>query len=96
MNSLINTGKTIAFLSFVIGTILFAFQLYFQGSLRLVHIGLVFIVVAVIINTVSLIALIFVLLGNTDNKLDILKTCGLILLNMPIAILYFYILIETL
>lgn len=96
MNNLITTSKAIAFLSFIMGTILFVIQLYFQGTYRIVHIGLIFIVVAVIINTILLIALLFGLLGNTDNKLEILKTCGMVLLNIPIAILYFYILLRYL
>ncbi|MGC1204638.1 MAG: hypothetical protein WA839_07110 [Flavobacteriaceae bacterium] len=96
MNNLITTSKAIAFLSFIIGTILFVFQLYFQGAFRIIYVGLVFIVVAVIINIISLIALIFTLLGNTDCKLEILKACGLILLNIPIAILYFYTLLRYL
>ena len=96
MNNLITTSKAIAFLSFIIGTILFVFQLYFQGSFKLIHIGVVFIVVVVILNTISLIVLIFTLFGNTDYKLEILKTCALILLNMPIAILYFYTLLRYL
>ncbi len=96
MTKLITTSKAIAFLSFIMGTLLFVFQLYFQGVFRIIHFGLIFIVVAVIINAISLIALIFTLLGNTDCRLEILKTCGLILLNIPIAILYFYTLLRYL
>ena len=96
MNNFINTSKAIALLSFVIGTILFAIQLCFITPIGLIYSGIIFIVVAVIINTIALTALVFVLLGNTDNQSETIKTCGLILLNIPIAILYFYILIETL
>lgn len=96
MNNLITTSKALALLSFIIGTILFVLQLYFQGTIRIIDIGLIFIIIAVIINTISLIALIFNLLVNTDYKLEILKTCGMILLNIPIAILYFYTLLRYL
>ncbi|MDD7885353.1 hypothetical protein [Flavivirga sp. 57AJ16] len=57
MHSLITTSKSIALLSFVIGTILFAIQLYF-GSTQLIYIGVVFVIVATIINTILFIALI--------------------------------------
>ena len=93
MNNLITTSKSIAVLSFSIGTTLFAIQLYFRG-ISFISVGFVFVIVAIIVNTISLIALIFTLLGSSKNKLELAKTCGIILLNIPIAILYFYILIS--
>lgn len=96
MNNLITTSKTIAVLSFVIGTILFALQLYFKHSDKIIYSGIVFIIIAIIVNTISLLALIYNLLGKSNQKTEILKTCGIMLLNIPITILYFYILIETL
>ena len=96
MNNLINTSKAIAFLSFVIGTILFALKLSIITSLSFIYFGMIFIIVATIVNTISLIALIFLICGYTDQRLELIKTCGIILLNIPIALLYFYILIEFL
>lgn len=96
MNALINTSKTIAILSFAIGTVLFVIQLYFNPSLGFSYAGFIFIIIATIINTISFLALIFSLLGKTDKKLELIKTSGLILLNIPIAILYTYILITYL
>lgn len=95
MNNLITTSKSIAFLSFIIGTILFVLQLY-NEALGLIYFGFIFIIIAVIINTISLLILIFSILGYTEQKLELLKTIGIVLLNIPIAFLYFYILIETL
>tara|TARA_R110000868_G_scaffold110649_19_gene299533 strand:+ start:3043 stop:3348 length:306 start_codon:yes stop_codon:yes gene_type:complete len=94
MNNLITTCKTIAFLSFIIGTILFAFQLYFKESDAFIFPGIIFISFAIIINTISLLILIIIQLSNSEYRLELLKTCGIILLNIPIAILYFYILIS--
>ena len=95
MNNLITTSKAIAFLSFIIGTILFALQLY-NDALGLIYFGSIFIIIAVVINSISLIALIFSILGYIEQKIELLKTMWIVLLNIPIAILYFYILIETL
>ncbi len=96
MKNLIDISKTIAIISFVIGTILFVLQLYFKESIALIYPGIIFILIAIIINFISLIALMFSLLGSSIEKLELLKTCGIVLLNIPIATLYFYILIETL
>ncbi len=95
MKHFIITSKTIAILSFAIGTILFILQLYRFNSGNLIHTGIIFIMSAVIINTISLLVLLFGLLGNTD-KLEILKTIGIVLANIPIAIIYFYLLINFL
>ena len=95
MKHFITTSKTIAVLSFVIGTILFTLQLYRFNSNNLIQIGIIFIISAVIINTISLLVLLFGLLGNTD-KWEILKTIGIVLANIPIAIIYFYLLINFL
>ena len=94
MNKLINTSKVIAVLSFVFGTILFALQLYFNKTEMFLFPGLVFVIVAFIVNTLSLLALIISLLGNTNQKFELLKTCGIVLINIPIVILYFYLLIQ--
>lgn len=93
MTNLITTSKAIALLSFVIGTILFAIQLYFS-DVQFIYVGFVFVLVSIIANTISLITLIFTILGDSKNKLELAKTCGIILLNIPIAILYFYIIIS--
>jgi hypothetical protein len=94
MNKLINSSKAIAILSFVFGTILLALQLYFNKTEIFLYPGLIFVIVAIVTNILSLLALIISLLGRTTQKLELLKTCGLVLLNIPIAILYFYTIIS--
>ena len=54
MKTLITTSKTIAFLSFIIGTTLFATQLYLKESLAIVYLGVIFIIIATIINSISI------------------------------------------
>lgn len=103
MSNLITTSKVIAFLSFVIGTILFVLQLYFTSLVKLTTIGIVFVITAVVINSILLIGLIFRLLFglifstiNHNNKLNLLKSIGLVLLNIPIAIIYLFTLLKYL
>lgn len=96
MKHLITTSKSIALISFIIGTILFALQLYNSYSDNLIYTGIVFILIATIVNTIVLLGLIFSIFGTTSNKPEILKAIGLLLLNIPIAILYFSILITVL
>jgi hypothetical protein len=96
MNNLINISKAIAIISFIIGTILFVLQLYNSDTSSLIYPGILFIIIALIINFISIIGLVYYLLGDTNEKSELLKTIGMVLLNLPIAILYFYILIHTL
>ncbi len=94
MNSLIATSKAIAILSFIIGTILCVTQLY-HGGLQFITIGFLFIIGATIANLASLVTLIFYLLGRTRNKLELAKTCGLVITNIPVVIINFNILFKT-
>ncbi len=95
MKNFITTSKTIAILSFAIGTMLFTLQLYHFNSNNLISTGIIFIMVAVIINTISLLGLLFGLFGNTDKR-EIVKAIGMVLANIPIAIMYFFLLINYL
>ncbi len=94
MKNLIITSKAIAIISFTIGTILFALQLYNATSRVLVYPGILFITIAFIVNTITCIALVFTMFMGNTNKTEIVKTIGIVLLNIPITIMYFYILIE--
>lgn len=96
MINLITTSKTIAIISFIIGTTLFALQLYNPKSDAFFRIGALFIIIATIVNTIALATLIFSLLGSSKIKTEILKTISIVLLNIPIAFLYFRILIKSL
>lgn len=94
MKDLITTSKSIASISFVIGTVLFALQLYNTTSFAFVYPGILFIIIAFVINTICFLALGFSLFNAKIKRTVILKTIGMVVLNIPIAILYFYILIE--
>lgn len=94
MNTLNTTSKVTAILSFGIGTVLFALQMFFKNADNLIPLGILFIAVAIAINIISLIVILFSMINHPNERLELLKTCGIILLNIPIAILYFYILFR--
>lgn len=96
MKNLITTSKIIAILSFIIGTILFVLQLYFGRSVNLISTGILFIVIAAIINAISFIALIIALFNYYNLRLEIFKTIGIVLVNIPVTILYFLLLLDSL
>ncbi|SFD61332.1 hypothetical protein SAMN04489722_11343 [Algibacter lectus] len=94
MYSISNIGRAVAILSFMIGTTLFSFFLYFGETFIPIGVGLGFIGVAITVNAILLVSnLIASLIYETD-RYNNLKTCGIILMNIPIAILYFYIIIS--
>ncbi|MFC5195285.1 hypothetical protein ACFPH8_08085 [Bizionia hallyeonensis] len=91
MKGLQNFGKMTALISFGIGTSIFALYLYFGEPSFPIHLGFVFIIIAFIINITILTVLIGSAILNPKNRLESLKTCAIMLLNIPVVILYFYI-----
>lgn len=92
---LIKTGKQTAIISFIIGTGIFG--LYFLSSSDiLLFLGYGFIVLAGITNFVIFILLLTRIYYDKTNKQKILSTCGLMLLNIPIMIIYIWIAIILL
>ncbi len=89
----LKSAKRIAFTFFFIGTLLFLIQLLIDDSFGIAILGLVFIVVAVTFNTTILILLIIDLIRR--DLLESFYSICLILVNIPIAIGYVYILSET-
>ena len=88
--SYIKLGRLIALISFILGTIIFG--LYFQSSLdELLFVGYGFIVFTGIINIILLISILIRASIEKDNRKKLLTTCGLMLLNIPIMLLYCWI-----
>ena len=92
IKNLTNTSKAIAILSFVIGTILFALYQFFTGWEALLYTGIIFVICAIILNSISLFTMLLLMIFHPKERLLIIQTCGIILLNIPVVILYFYIL----
>ncbi|WP_296377955.1 hypothetical protein [Winogradskyella sp.] len=89
-NNINNTGKTIALVSFVIGTIFLSLYLYYGESVVSVFLAFLFVIAAIITNTVILTVIIGAAILNRVDRLEALKTIITMLINIPIAILYFY------
>ena len=96
MKNLILTGKITAGLSFIIGTILLALYLYFNHTNLIMKIGILYIIIAFCVNIILLVVLLIFFCIQTQFRLEILKTCGLMLLNLPIAFGYFILVIDRL
>lgn len=94
MNGINELGQITAVLSFAIGTCLLAFLFYFGESNFIIQLGLTFIIIAFIINIVLLSVLVGAAILYPDYRDKLLKTGCLMLLNIPIAILYFYMVIT--
>ena len=90
MEKYLRIGNRTAIISFLCGTIIFA--LYFITSwAELLFVGYVFIVIVGLVNMVILIDLIIKSKNNKANKFKLYKTCGLILLNIPMMLIYCWI-----
>jgi hypothetical protein len=96
MRILITSSKAIAILSFIIGTSLFALQLYNKNAYPFVRASLVFIGIATVVNSIAVLSLVYTALKPSKYRKESLKTIGIMLLNIPIVLLYFCILIEVL
>ena len=94
MKDLINLGRIITFLSFIIGTSTLILYLYFDNSNTIRNFGFYFAIIALIINTLLLIINIIAILIDSKHSEGLIKTYGIILSNIPIAILYFYIVLS--
>ncbi|WP_346882834.1 hypothetical protein [uncultured Algibacter sp.] len=87
------SSSILAVISFGIGTILFISQLIIGKFSNLLFIGYIYVIIAIIINLLAVIALVFSFAKNY-NKKDALRCFGVILINIPIAYLYFLIIIQ--
>lgn len=83
----ISLGWQTALISFVLGTGIFG--VYFQSpSFELLFFGYGFILLAGLVNLVILAAILTQASHDKDNARSLLLTCGLMLLNIPVMLLY--------
>ncbi|WP_166967601.1 hypothetical protein [Yeosuana marina] len=94
MKDLIFFEKTIALLSFLIGTALLSIYLYFGNPNTIKTVGLYFVITAFIINSLLFFINLIGIIIDNKNRVELIKTCGIMLLNIPIAILYLYMIIS--
>lgn len=94
MNRLKATLK-IALLFFTIGTLLLILHFIFNTSNFIIWLGYMYVLLAIVINSILLIILIVALFIDKE-KLETLKSIGVLTLNIPIAFVYFQMVIDSL
>jgi hypothetical protein len=93
MYSISIIGRITALISFVLGNTLFALFINLGDHIIPVIVGFKFIIVSIIVNLILFIANFIIMIFDSRNRFENLKTCGILLLNIPIAKLYFYLII---
>lgn len=86
----ITLGKWTALISFIIGTLIFGLY-FFTSNGELLFIGYGFIILAGIVNPIILSAILFKSNSDSVNHKKLLKTSGLILINIPIMFIFIYV-----
>ncbi|MBT9188341.1 hypothetical protein [Zobellia russellii] len=82
-NRYISIGKIIALITFLIGMLIFG-TYYFTTNGELLFLGYGFVVLAGIINLITLIGILVRVQTDKTNRKELLKVSGMILLNIPI------------
>lgn len=84
-----------ALVSFAIGTLLFASYFIFQSNEELIYIGICCILLAILCNGIMLFWLIHTFITEPENRKDTAIQILVLLANIPIAILYTLIIINS-
>lgn len=92
--TLIQTARWTALISFSLGTLLFLTQLAFSNSVDLLVLGLFYVIIAAFINLIFVIALFVEMFLRPTMIEELMITLGIMLLNIPIAMIYFIILLS--
>ena len=83
-------GIYTAIISFVLGTLLFLIFILTNYGNRVILPGIIFIIIAGIVNTVKLFKLSKELINKKERRKKNLMSAAIILLNIPIAAIYFH------
>lgn len=89
----LKTANVVAMLFFIIGTLFLILQICFKGSFEITLFGYYYVYFSVIVNIIVLGLLLVVLIFKT-NRIKTLKAIGVLLINIPIAYLYFLIVMK--
>ncbi|MEM5565418.1 hypothetical protein WNY78_09890 [Psychroserpens sp. AS72] len=89
----LKTAFWLATLFFVIGTIFLILQLCFTDMFEITLLGYYYVYFSVIVNIIAVVLLLIVLIFKSD-KIKTVKAIGVLLINIPIAYLYFLIVIK--
>lgn len=91
-NNLLILGRVVFSLSFILGTSLFVLFLNNQEFDLMIQIGLLFVISALIINSVLILAILFFAIKNHGYRKELFITAGIMLINIPIVVIYLYVL----
>lgn len=89
-NDYVKAGRICAIVSFITGTILLGLYALFMDN-GTIGFGLMFISGALIINAIVLLAILIKAFTDKQNRVRLLLTSSLMLLNIPVIILYIFI-----
>lgn len=85
---LITTSRIVAITSFILGTVIFLSQVFLFGPSELLVFGFIYLIIAVAINLIFAVALIGDMIIKPSSEIILLKTLGILLLNIPVATFY--------
>jgi len=92
-----NTAKLTALISFIMGTLILVTYVLFHSSkynTDIIQIGISYVSIAIVINTIIFIITCSSALYYWNNRLELFASSGLLLLNIPIAFAYFFIVLS--
>lgn len=89
-NQLNTTGRQLALISFLLGTIIFI-TYFLTSGFAIIMLGYAFMAIAGLLNLFILIYILKKLTKEKDNKKTLLTTTGIMLLNIPISLIYCWI-----
>jgi hypothetical protein len=81
----VRIGLTTALTSFVLGTLIFVIY-FLTSAFELLFVGYAFIALTGIINIAILISIALKALKDTVNRRQLVTTCGIMLLNIPVML----------
>nr|WP_121271528.1 hypothetical protein [Pedobacter schmidteae] len=87
-------ARSITKYSFLIGTALFLIYCFSRFS-DLIYLGFFFLVMAFILNLFMLLIVLTVIIAYPKHYQELLKTAAVMLLNLPVAAFYFWVLTEV-
>ncbi len=90
---IINISRIIAVTSFILGTFIFGF-FYLTKSTTLIFIGFFYLIGATVVNSIYLIGLFIKILSKDIERKQVLISVFIMLINIPIAIIYFEVVLD--
>lgn len=91
----LNTAKLMAIISFCFGTFLFVLHFVAPQDSGIVMIGLYYVILAIVVNFIMFLILVAIACIRMDAIDDIARSILLLIANIPVAIIYFMIVMGT-